>query len=144
MPEPRLMRSDTDRIIAGVCGGLAVYLGVDAVFVRLALILLVFASGVGIPIYVILMLIMPSESSLHKPPKEVMQDNMSEMGDMLTDSVQRLRQHPNGPTIAAALLILLGLYFLLNNLGVLSGVGLGIIGPVILIGFGIFWLLRRQ
>src|SRR4051812_38560211 len=34
-PEPRLMRSNSDAKMAGLCGGLAQYLGVDATFVRL-------------------------------------------------------------------------------------------------------------
>lgn len=36
MQQTRLMRSETDKMIAGVCGGLAEYLNIDPVLVRLA------------------------------------------------------------------------------------------------------------
>ena len=62
MPETKLTRNETDRMIAGVCGGLAAYLNIDSVLVRLAFIILFFASGIGFPIYLILWVIMPSEA----------------------------------------------------------------------------------
>ena len=59
MNEKRLMRSANDRMIAGVAGGLAEYLGVDATLVRLILVILALAGGPGVLIYIILWLIMP-------------------------------------------------------------------------------------
>ena len=44
-------RSDDDRVVAGVCGGLAATLGVDATLVRLAFALLALAGGAGILLY---------------------------------------------------------------------------------------------
>jgi len=49
----RLFRSNTDKMVAGVCGGLAQYLGVDPTIVRLVMLLLFFTGGAAIPIYVI-------------------------------------------------------------------------------------------
>jgi phage shock protein C len=57
----RLVRSSDDRVIAGVCGGLGQYLGVDSVLVRIAAILLVFAGGAGIVLYVIGWIAIPDE-----------------------------------------------------------------------------------
>jgi phage shock protein C len=57
----RLVRSSEDRVIAGVCGGLGRYLGVDSVLVRIAAILLVFAGGAGIVLYVIGWIAIPDE-----------------------------------------------------------------------------------
>ena len=48
MQQVRLMRSNSDKMIAGVCGGIAGYLGVDSIFVRLAFLVLFFASGIGL------------------------------------------------------------------------------------------------
>ena len=62
MQQARLMRSETDRMIAGVCGGLAEYLNVDPVLVRLAFVVLGLASGVGLVLYVLLWLLMPTPS----------------------------------------------------------------------------------
>ena len=57
--QKRLYRSSDDRMIAGVCAGLAEYMGVDPVLVRLAMVLFTLAGGSGIIIYVIAWIIMP-------------------------------------------------------------------------------------
>lgn len=59
----RLVRSSDDRVIAGVCGGLGKYLGVDPVLVRIAALLLVFAGGAGIVLYVIGWIAIPDENA---------------------------------------------------------------------------------
>jgi phage shock protein C len=46
-------------VIAGVCGGLGEYLGVDAVLIRIAALLLLFAGGAGFFLYVIGWIAMP-------------------------------------------------------------------------------------
>lgn len=57
--DKRLHRSSSDRKIAGVCGGIAEYLGWDPTLVRLLWILLTLAGGSGILIYLILWVVMP-------------------------------------------------------------------------------------
>lgn len=58
----KLYRSVTNRKLAGVCGGLAEYLGLDADIVRLVTALLVFVGGLSIWVYVIAAIILPEES----------------------------------------------------------------------------------
>ena len=58
----RLYRSNKEKMIAGVCGGLANYFSLDPTIVRLIFILLLFAPPSGILIYLILWLITPLES----------------------------------------------------------------------------------
>jgi phage shock protein C len=58
-----LTRSQQDRMIGGVCGGLADYLKLDATLVRLAFVLLAFAKGFGLLVYLILLVLMPLGSS---------------------------------------------------------------------------------
>ncbi len=55
----RLTRSASDRVIAGVCGGLSEYLDVDPLFIRLAWVLMVLAGGFGILLYVAWIVIVP-------------------------------------------------------------------------------------
>jgi len=57
----RLYRSRSDRMLAGVCGGLAEYFGVDPTLVRLLFVLMALAGGPGVLFYIILVLIVPSE-----------------------------------------------------------------------------------
>jgi phage shock protein C len=61
-PQPRLVRSRTDRRIAGVCGGLAEYFDVDPTIVRVTWVILsIFAGAVvfGVVAYLIAWLIIP-------------------------------------------------------------------------------------
>ena len=58
----RLYRSKNEKMIAGVCGGLASYFHLDPTIIRLVFILLLFAPPSGILIYLILWLITPLEA----------------------------------------------------------------------------------
>lgn len=55
----KLYRSDTDKKICGVCGGLAEYLNVDSTVIRLIWLLLVLCAGTGVLAYFIAAIIMP-------------------------------------------------------------------------------------
>lgn len=57
----RLYRSRGDRRLAGVCAGIADYLGVDATLVRIAWVLLAIAGGPGVLLYIVLAAIVPEE-----------------------------------------------------------------------------------
>jgi len=139
MPETKLTRSHTDKMIAGVCGGLAAYLSLDPVLVRLAFVILVFASGIGIPIYLILWVIMPSEAGADKVGADVLHDNLSEMGEAVSSQMKRVGR----PNTAGAILILLGIYFLSTQLGWLAGWVSALFWPLALIGAGVYILARR-
>ena len=54
IPGPPFERSEQDRVVAGVCGGIAAALGVDATLVRLVFALLALAGGAGILLYLAL------------------------------------------------------------------------------------------
>ncbi len=64
-PIKRLYRSRKDRILGGVCSGLAHYFEIDPVIIRLLWVLLTFAMGFGILAYLIAWVIIPEEPS-HK------------------------------------------------------------------------------
>ena len=56
----KLRKSRTDKMLTGVCGGIAEYLGWDSTIVRIILLVLVFSSfGSMVLLYFILALIMP-------------------------------------------------------------------------------------
>jgi phage shock protein C len=57
----RLYRSRDERIIWGVCGGIAKYFDVDPTLIRLVAVLTLFFAFTGILIYIILTIIMPLE-----------------------------------------------------------------------------------
>ncbi|MCX8081270.1 MAG: PspC domain-containing protein [Bacteroidia bacterium] len=55
----RLFRDPDDFVLGGVCSGIAAYLNVDPVFVRLAAVLLLFVAGTSFWVYIILWIIIP-------------------------------------------------------------------------------------
>lgn len=57
--DKRLMRSRNDRIIGGVCGGLAEYFHMDPVLVRVILVVITLMGGAGILLYLILWAVVP-------------------------------------------------------------------------------------
>ena len=58
----KLCKSNTDKKLCGVCGGLAEYLNIDSTIVRLILVLLVVFAGTGILAYIIAALVMPNKA----------------------------------------------------------------------------------
>ncbi len=62
----RLYRSQTDKMLGGVCAGLGQYLDVDPTVIRLIFILAALLGGHGILLYLILWLVMPPENQVTK------------------------------------------------------------------------------
>jgi phage shock protein C len=56
-----LRRTRDDRVIGGVCGGLGRYLGIDPVLMRIAFVILAFAGGGGILVYLVAWVLIPVE-----------------------------------------------------------------------------------
>lgn len=68
----RLMRSSTDKRIAGVCGGLADYFDLDPMIIRLCWVLAILFAGTGFLAYIILWIVLP----LAPPPEPVTQTSV--------------------------------------------------------------------
>jgi len=63
--KPRqLYRSEKNKLLAGVCGGLAEYFNQDPTIVRVIFVLLTLFGGPGIILYLVLWLILPMESAV--------------------------------------------------------------------------------
>ena len=57
----RLSRSRSDRMLGGVCGGLAQYFGIDATLVRIAFVVSVILPGPQVLLYLLLWLVIPQD-----------------------------------------------------------------------------------
>lgn len=63
-PQPRrLLRSRSDRVVGGVCGGLGRYFDVDPIIFRIGAVVLAFVGGAGLLAYLAALLLIPSEDS---------------------------------------------------------------------------------
>ncbi|CAN5311781.1 PspC domain-containing protein [soil metagenome] len=60
MPPRRLVRLPREGKVAGVAAGMAAYLGLDPVLVRIGLVVLTIATGMGIPLYIAGWVLMPA------------------------------------------------------------------------------------
>jgi len=66
----RLYKSNTNKVISGVCGGIAEYFNIDPSLVRLGLIIFSFMGGSGILAYIIAALVIPAaplDHFMHPP-----------------------------------------------------------------------------
>ena len=84
-----LTRSETDRVIAGVAGGIAQRLGVSSTLVRLAWVLSVFFGGLGIVAYVILWVVLP-KGSAHTPASRIAEERFAR-GEISAAELERIR-----------------------------------------------------
>ena len=64
-------RSRSDRMIAGVCGGVGRALNIDPVLIRVVIAVLTIAGGAGIPIYIAAWLLMPEEGADSTPAQDM-------------------------------------------------------------------------
>ncbi len=57
----RLYKSTTNKMICGVCGGIAEYFNIDPSLIRLAAVLLACSAGSGLLAYIIMAIILPTD-----------------------------------------------------------------------------------
>ncbi|MBM4165478.1 MAG: PspC domain-containing protein [Ignavibacteria bacterium] len=95
----RLFRSRQEKMIAGVCGGVAEYLNIDPSIVRLVWVLLTLLGGSGILLYVIAWFIIPNN------PYHI-----------ISESAPTPPQQSNSSTVMGLVMIFLGSAFLFKNL----------------------------
>lgn len=142
----RLYRSETNRIIAGVCGGLGEYFKIDPTIIRIIFVVLALVfHGSGILIYILLWIIIPRRSALAENGHGHMKENLDEMRSHFRSFASDIHFHRNGGARVwwGVLVILLGVIFLLNNFGYPLLGGLDRAWPLILIIVGLFFLFRR-
>lgn len=94
----RLHKSNRNRMVFGVAGGLAEYFKIDPVIIRVLFILLAFANGVGLLLYLILALIMPRPDTAEREPLEVVKDNLQTAPQEATEAGRRVVAMLRGPS----------------------------------------------
>ena len=139
MTKAKLRRSPTDKMIAGVAGGMAEYFEIDPVFVRLGWVILGLA-GIGIVLYIALIMITPEGDEDEKPDASAdarEDDRDDEPPTPRASEVQVGRRR----ALFAAILVAVGATALLDNLNFLPWELWDDLWPVALIAVGLFLLL---
>jgi phage shock protein C len=143
MNKPKLYRSLNDRMIGGVCGGLAVYLNIEATIVRLIFILLLFGTEIGFLLYLILWIVIPEEGKAYGFQEESFGDRVRSVGDDIQQAVSK--PHPQSGVLVGVGLIVVGAVLFLERLDIqfLQWLDFDVLWPVLLIAGGIALLLRQ-
>jgi phage shock protein C len=117
---PRLYRSANDKVIAGVCGGLAQYFNIDPALVRLAFVVFALAGGASVLLYIVLAIAVP-----------------------VGEGAPAASIGERGQEMLATILIAIGGLWLLANFGAFSLINWRFAWPLVLIALGAVLLLRR-
>ena len=141
----RLEKSSTDKVIAGVAGGLGEYLNVDPVVVRIAWVVHCFITfGVALILYIAMAIIMPGQRTPiaeRGAPVAEYDEYQVEDGD---ESAMTLNARRDRRRNAVAIgLIVIGGFALASNFGLLSFLNWSLLWPVVIIALGGFLLLAR-
>lgn len=154
--QKRLYRSETDRMIWGVCGGLAEYFDVDPTFVRIIAVLSIFLGFAGIVAYIILALLIPSASSRATDPGSAVKENIEEMratAETFGKEVKETFEKPAGKIQGQVshrrlwfglIVIAIGIAVMLANLGLLKWLQFRLFWPLILVVIGLLIIFASR
>ena len=172
MNSKKLHRSRIDRMIAGVCGGLAKYFDIDPTIVRVLFVVSIFIGGGGIVAYIILWIVVPEEQLIfqsagqdsqtyqNEPGSEESNSNKDQESSKIdsssfsaevnkkvneaTNEINKIVEEArsNKKVFGGTILILLGILFLLDNL--LPHFDFGDYWPIILIVVGLGIIIKAS
>ncbi len=139
----RLHRSSSDRMIAGVSGGLAEYFDIDVTLVRLGWVVLCFVTfGMALLGYIVLAILMPKDGASDVEAGYTSADETD------PPSEQTSPRRPIAPSrrrrgdVLAMILIGIGAVVLVTSQGWVP-LNWGVIWPLVFIGIGVTVMLRR-
>ncbi len=144
-----MYRSRTDRMVGGVCGGLSKYYSLDPIVTRLIFVVLALVDGVGILLYLILLVIIKEE-----PGEKVDVDTGAKTKEFINEAGKRSQEVAKNiktnqswigdkRNLIALLIIVVGIALLLKQLFPERLVHWEYVWPGILIVFG-FYLITRH
>ncbi len=127
----QLYRSRNNKVIAGVCGGVAEYFEVDPTIIRIAWLLLAFPGGIGLIAYIICWIVMPEKSS-----RSIASTNSYENEHQTPETNEKNKK------IIGIVLIIIGSIFLFDIF--FRWFDMAVIVPLAIIGIGIFVLYNAR
>ena len=142
MERKRLVRSERDRLLAGICGGLAEYFRLDVNLVRLIALVLALVQPAFSLVYLILVFVLPREGEEERPLEARVHEGLRE----IEEGVLRLtgKNEPSKLRLYGGLaLVVVGLWLLLESLG-LWWIDGPLLGALLLIALGVHFLLPKE
>lgn len=108
--ERKLYRNEFDKMIGGVCSGLADYLDIDVTIVRIVFILMAVFGLSGVLIYIVMWIVVPARKLFNDGA-----DYRVKPDPVAPSPLNEKRRPGNGRLIAGIILIILGVYFLADE-----------------------------
>ncbi len=134
-----ISRSRQNRILGGVASGLAEYLSIEPIVIRVLFVVSVLFSGIGILLYIIMWMVFPEEKF----------DTFSSANDAgTTDTTNDINftisqnKKNDGKVVFGIILIIVGFFFL--GIEVFSFINFEDLLPLVLIGLGIYLLWNSK
>jgi phage shock protein C len=118
----KLYRSRQNRIIAGICGGMGEYLGIDPLIVRIIFVLLILFHGAGLLLYLILAIFIPLapgaplEASSEEKIEEFFSGTKAKVENLANEVRTEKDWLSNRRNIIGGILLVVGVVALLNQI----------------------------
>jgi phage shock protein PspC (stress-responsive transcriptional regulator) len=160
--EKKLYKSSSDRVLFGVCGGIAEYFEIDAVIVRLLVVIFTLTAAAGLIFYIIAAIIMKRDDSLAGAYEGAAGGQAADGyggaesyneaygppgGDIPQAPAFRRaarQQRGSGVLIVGLLFIIIGLLYLINHfLPIFQWVRPGMVAALVLVMLGIYFVAKR-
>jgi len=126
-------------MIAGVCGGLAQYFGIDPTIIRLVVVALTLAWGSGLLAYIIFWLVIPQE------PLNLQSVDLPAGSPSESDTTEKFSHDRDSSIMLLGIAItVLGFVFLIGNFISLAWLSFRKLWPVLLIAIGLAILLKSS
>lgn len=148
----KLFRSNKDKMLAGVAGGLAEYFAIDPTLVRIIFVVSLFAGGAGVVAYIILWIVVPEEPFVFATPGQQAESKSSEESGSIPDDTARSTQQQyyqamaeqkhKRSSVLGIILVVVGLLFLLDNF--IPRIHFGDFWPLLFVAVGVGLLLNAR
>ena len=139
-----------NRVIGGVCSGLAEYFGLDIALVRIAFVIAVLFASFGFWLYIILWIVLPvegqqstvnSQQSTVNSQQSTVNGQQSTVNGQQSESVSKPESKVKS-IFAGSFVILIGLLFLVNNFIPINWVWK--LWPLILVAIGVVMIVTAS
>ena len=135
MENRKLSRNTMNKVIGGVCSGLAEFFGLDVALVRIAFVIAFMFASFGFWLYIILWIVLPVEgqqSTVNSQQSESVSESES-----VSKSESKVKS-----VLAGSFVILIGLLFLINNFIPINWVWK--LWPLILVAIGVVMIVTSS
>lgn len=163
--DKRLFRNEYDKVVGGVCSGIAEYMEVDVTIIRLLFALsTIFLVGTGILVYIIMWIVVPPNNDPAKrfekfnqytkgftnpfePKPESQAWTSSTVNDPFNPKGFKSAKKSNdtGRTIGGLFLLVIGIYFLMNEFNIIPfWFNISKLWPLVFVAIGVSFILKSK